>query len=178
MGQKDCNSTLAALRAFVKEYGGNAIGIHVERKLDAPSWSDECVFLLRGSKKVRGVTIHGEVKVRGIVRNGTTSEVERYTYDGREEERYVNAFRPPKGFWYLYTGSDNLRSAVSSLPMTCEPFFEVYLDANTNQYLVKARLHGDALYLHGKGADGDTVKRFLLDTATGAHNSARFGVSA
>jgi hypothetical protein len=88
------------------------------------------------------------------------------------------AYRPERGCWVGH-GIESLLAIVEGLPSAASVTFEVATDAHTNQYMEAAGLHGDVLYLVAKfERRGKPVRqRFLLDTSTTPHNSARFGLA-
>lgn len=171
-------SVLGALFAATKTFG-SATGLHIVRDPSAESWSDAAIGTMTFKKEVKGVETFTEVRdIPCVIRNGHTNEIETYTYDGRTRERYSGVYKPTKGFWYL-AYNETLLAVLEGLPARAEVSFEVYLDAGTNEPLVKARMHSDFLYLVAKWTSGKktVTRRFLIDVSTGEHNTARFGNS-
>lgn len=172
------NATLAALRTAIK--GCSRFYIHAHRDPLAPSYSDAAVFVLSCVRdvKVKGQTRRAEViskiEVRGRIGHGHTSRVVEHVGTYGKFPKCPDAYRTERGFWSLWN-VDVFRSAVLSLPGKCEPFFCVSLDGLTTEGHMRVGFHGDALYLEGRTQDRGAVRTFLLDTNTGAHNTARFG---
>lgn len=186
-GKVTARQLLETIRA-----GGDSLFMHGEAPHDRPSYSDAFVFTLTSTRKDRKTDVETSTKldVPGYVSNGSTSETKEHT---RNEDGQIHtwktqptAFRPVRGFWSLRY-NENLRNVLELLPRDAEVAFHVYLDAGTHEYLIRAvcdmqfgreeGLHADRLYLvvatteRGKRKE----RRFLIDTSTGPHNSARFG---
>lgn len=171
------NPTLATLRTTIKR--ATRFYIHADRDLCAPSYSDAANFVLTC---VRSVRVNGKdheikstVEIPGRITHGHTSKVEWHKgYDGRDFPVYSEPYRAEHGYESL--SDEVFRSAVLSIPARCEPRFLVSLDGGTNEYQIKAGLHTDYVYLEAYDpGKSQTLRRFLIDASTGAHNSARFG---
>lgn len=180
--------TARALLALARK--GSAIGIHGTAVHDRPSYSDAFTFECRVKVKDRksGSETSTTLDVPGYVSNGNTSarEIRKSTLDANGWMAYTDTFRPERGFWYLYS-HDRLCDLLEILPPDCEVALWVYLDAGTNENLIRAEadmgyskeqgMHADRLYLVAKTTTRGKVKtrEFLIDCSTGWHNSARFG---
>lgn len=190
-GKVTAKQLLTALRA-----GDGKAGLHGRAAHERASYSDSFVFLARTSRKDRksGAEQVTEIEVPGWVSNGTTSETEEHTAapdSGLSRRRwftYSNAFRPMKGFWWLFAAEERLRDALECLPGDAQVSFHVALDHGTSELHIGATvttdfatykgLHTDHLYLVAecKGRNGKSKTRtFLIDASTGVHNTARFG---
>lgn len=178
--------TARALLSLARK--GSTLGIHGKAVYDRPSYSDAFTFECRSKERGKDFETTTELKVPGYVSNGNTSAREtRKDLEGRPYMRYTDAFRPLKGFWYLYS-VDRLRDLLELLPADSEVALWVYLDAGTNENLIRAEadmgyekcagMHADRLYLVAKTTIRGKVKtrEFLIDSSTGWHNSARFGL--
>lgn len=168
-----------------------AHGVAVEGRA---SYSDAFVFELSLAVEDRKAASKSctVVKVPGWVSNGSTSERKEHMSetDGHRWTTYAEAYRPTRGFWSLFSTEGALYDLLCLLPGDAEVAFHVYLDAGSNEYLIRAEcpmgrfsesgLHSDHFYLvststvRGKRRE----QRFLIDVSTGAHNSARFGSPA
>lgn len=173
-------TTAKALLDVVK--GCRSAGLHGRAAHDRASYSDSFVFEVSADFETRkkGVLVsksRKEVQVPGWVSNGHTDEQETRTYEGRTYQKYTGVCRPLSGFWWLYATVDRLVDVLELLPNDAEVSFHVYLDAGTTEGLTAAKLHADHLYLNATYTSrGKRVTRqFLIDAATGGHNSARFG---
>lgn len=176
------NATTVALKGMLKKY--DTFYFHGARELDAPEYSDPFIFTMTAAFNNYGPNKREEkstLDIRGDVRGGHTDTIRMVesTLGGKPWPRADEGYRPRRGFWSLYCGEELLRSAMASIPDDAEVSLSVYLDAGTNQYLLMANpvLHGDHLYLHAEWKRGSKQykRKFLIDTTTSAHNSARFG---
>jgi hypothetical protein len=198
--------TAKALLAVIRSACGDSIGIHGDAPTDRASYSDSFVFSVSAKRRdtenyktgVKTVYPRQEISLPGTVHGGTTSDRKRHEreaermgssyLDARVWHTYSEPFRPAKGFWYLCC-TELATDALELLPADAQVSLEVYLDAGTNEYHIMSEgtmserypfsgLHTDYLYLvaeyqvRGKRK----MRRFLIDTHSGPHNSARFGV--
>jgi hypothetical protein len=169
---------------------GDRVYMHGAATPNRPSYSDAFVFdvsaATRGPGKVEQTT---RLRVPGYVSSGNTSERKRNVSqsDGHVWMTYGEAFKPMSGFWSVCS-HERLVDILELLPADAHVAIHVYLDAGTNELLVcsdvtlpngrESGLHSDWLVLvaeytvRGKRRE----RRFIVDTSTGAHNSARFGV--
>lgn len=178
------------LLAVVRE-GTEGLSLHGYATPDRASYSDSFSFEIKGVQKQHAspkehscyTTSTCSVRVPGWVNNGHTSE------RAPGANNFSGVHRPLTGFWYLSGDPrDRMRDILELLPGGAEISFQVYLDAGTNELLIRADvlmtydhhigLHGDHLYMHATyNVRGKPKTRtFLIDTHTSAHNSARFGV--
>ncbi len=176
--KQEKNATTVALKALLKKY--SRFYFHGTRVYDAPSYSDPYTFAVTAaydSYDKRNGAESARLDIPGDVHGGHTDKLEHCTYEGQDRVRSCEAYRPLKGFWSLFAGEELLRSAVASLPDDAEIELEVYLDAGSNEILLLANLHADKLYLNAKWTRGTKkhTRKFLIDTSTGRHNTARFG---
>ena len=167
--------------AVIKEGKGNHVSLHGEMVPEQPSYSDAFTFSL-SAREERNKTEH-RIQVPGWVSGGHTSKRE---LGESGWMRCEESYRPRKGHWFLASGA-YLFSVLSLLPRDAEVAFQVYLDAGTNEYLIRADmemkhgkeqgLHSDKLYLAvQRTVRGKKVNSFfLIDTNSGPHNSSRFG---
>lgn len=90
-------------------------------------------------------------------------------------DRNSNDYWPTSGCWVITHAQYHaeLISAFASVATGAELSFTVALDALSNGYCARARLHGDVLRMTAK--KGKTLRTFTLDASVGAHNTARFG---
>ncbi len=171
--------------------GPDSTYIHGNAAHGRESYSDSYVFTVSAVKKSRDSKQETTTKidVPGWVSNGSTS-ARRESGVGRDRHvSFEGTHRPLAGFWSFYGARDAIVDVLEVLPPTAEVAFHVYLDAGTQEYLVRAEcamnyetysgLHSDHIYLVATYTQrGRTVtRRFLLDTSTTPHNTARFGVS-
>jgi hypothetical protein len=200
-GPVTARQLLALVRKVRK--GEDSLYLHGKAVHGRPSYSDAFIFTISAVERhdafkaidgrtMRDVETTTTLDVPGWVTDGHTSKAEETThtdsYNGREYKvaRYTEAFRPTKGFWSL-TYNETLRDVLELLPGDALVSLHVYLDAGTNEYLVRASapmnfgteqgLHGDRLYLvaaHTVRGKAKT-RRFLLCSTCGPHNTARFG---
>jgi hypothetical protein len=86
-----------------------------------------------------------------------------------------NAYEPKRGCWVITSCQFHreLRAAFDSIRTGAELSFNVDLDAFSNGYCARARLHGDVLRMTAK--KGNSSRVFILDATICAHNTARFG---
>lgn len=86
-----------------------------------------------------------------------------------------NAYTPARGCWVITSSQfhEPLRAAFESIPIGAELMFSVGLDAHSNGYCARARLHADVLRV--TATKGKTLRVFMLDATVCAHNTARFG---
>jgi hypothetical protein len=180
--------TAGQLYKMVKD--GGCVGLSGEATYNSASYSDSFVFNFRVTREAfkKRAETSSEIRVPGWVSNGHTSKREERTStsDGTKYMHYTETYRPTGGFWYLYS-TEKVRDLLQLLPSDAEVSFQVYLDAGTNEYLVRTDcampferyegLHADHLYLHATKMVRGKRKTwsFLVDTTCGAHNSARFG---
>jgi hypothetical protein len=194
--------TARQLLALVRK-GSDSLYMHGEAVHGRPSYSDAFTFTVSAVEKrerfkaidgstVRGAETTTTLDVPGWVSNGNTSKTtERMhtdSYDGRSYRvvRYSEAFSPTKGFWPLYR-NDSLLNVLELLPGDALVSFHVYLDAGTNEYLVRASapmnfstesgLHCDKLFLVAEHMVRGKAKTrsFCIGSSCGPHNTARFG---
>lgn len=173
------NSVTVAIKNALKKFDN--FYFHVHRNPDVPSYSDEAVFVLTGTHYNSWIKPNKEkvsIEISGSIRSGHTDLIEDYEYQGKTFKKFTGVYRPEKGFWSLVGSHSYLKSAMESIPDDAELHFRVGLDAVTNDYLMKNRLHGDNLTLTATWKRGTRGYRreFLLDIYTGEHNSARFGM--
>lgn len=111
---------------------------------------------------------------RGHLDETITSETSR---DVWYSDRHSNDYWPASGCWVVPYPQHHpeLMSAFASAPIGAELSFTIGLDALSNGYCARARLHGDVLRMSVK--KGKTLRTFTLDASVCAHNSARFGYS-
>lgn len=173
---KKKNKQTVELKALAKR--NPRFYVHAHRNPCEPSYSDASTFVLSGS--LGGIASHNgpivQMEFPGIIGNGHNDETERYQgHDGVQRVRYSGVFRPAKGFWSLW--SDTFRDLILTLPDDAEISFRVSLDGGTCDLLIPHLLHVDRLYLLAKWTRGSRTveRRYLLDSQTGHHNSARFG---
>lgn len=90
-------------------------------------------------------------------------------------DRHENDYWPTSGCWVISYAQyhHELMSAFASVPIGSELSFTVALDAHSNGYCARARLHADVLRMTAK--KGKTLRTFMLDATVCAHNTARFG---
>lgn len=86
-----------------------------------------------------------------------------------------NDYEPASGCWVITSCQFHaeLMTAFASIPTGAELSFTVALDALSNGYCARARLHGDVLRMTER--KGKILRTFILDASVCAHNSARFG---
>jgi hypothetical protein len=149
---------------------------------------------MRATKKGKDRTeTTSTIDLPGWVSNGQTSTRKEHQRDGESKSTwgdkwvtYDEAFRPLRGSWFL-SYNETLKNVLQLLPRNAEVSLHVYLDAGTNEYLIRSScpmnfgteegLHSDQLYLlaeWAKRGKKQTMK-FLISVSTGPHNSARFG---
>jgi hypothetical protein len=169
----------------VAKYGYDALSLHGKPTLDRESYSDSFIFEIRARKDRADKEARTLEGIAGYVSNGHTSRrTGEQSLTGLTFMRYDEGFRPTSGFWYL-TGCprERLVNILSLLPKDATVGFDVNLDAGTSSLLVEADshteqgLHCDHLYLKVSYVKNSKEKcvEFLIDVATSAHNSARFG---
>ena len=177
------NPQTKAIKALAKKSQKNLnsrLNLYVERNWSAPSYQrDQAFFELTLSTEARDskASVRESVaQIAGHIRNGSTSKTETYKYDGKDLVKYADAYEPTSGYWSLYA-VDTFANVVELLPNDAEIKLSVGLDSGTNDLSVKAGIHVDYLYLHAtwKRNGKDVVRRYLIDSATGHHNTARFG---
>jgi hypothetical protein len=183
LAEKETGIVLAKdMLSLVK--GKSHIYMHGEAVLDRPSWSDAFIFRLTIENNSNN-TVESRLRVPGYVSNGNTSAKEETGEFGNKYMRYTETYRPMKGFWSL--SYSRLSDILEVLPREARVSFYVYLDAGTNEYLIRATgcmnydnysgLHGDTLYLLATYKKYNKTKtlEFIVDKSVCAHNSARFG---
>lgn len=177
-------SNVKSLREAIRKIGTRSMVLFVDPDPTAESYSNRALgnIVLRSESDRRDavkVAKRADISCVVSVRNGHDDAVKSHTYEGMTEERYCDAYAPRKGSWYL--GSDeHISAALDGLPSSATVSFEVYLDAGTNQYVTAARLHCDHLYMVAKWetpGGKPVTRRFMIDTSTVPHTSARFGRS-
>ncbi len=172
-------TTVTARQLLQAMAGMSHVYMHGDPVYNRPAWSDDWTFRLTAAPYDDKGTKRQVESIPARVSNGNTSEIETYVYEGRTCERYSTAFRPARGFWSLLGAAERLHDALAELPAEAAISFYVGLDHGTNQNLVSARMHCDALFVEARFTRrGKEVKRrYLLDYSTGPHNTARFGAS-
>jgi hypothetical protein len=171
----------------------DSLYMHGRAVHDRASYSNAFIFDMSATEKSGRVETAHKLDLPGEVSNGNTSaRTLRKSSDGvfGDYMNYTETFRPERGFWSLgLCGRDRLIDVLELLPRDAEVSFRVELDANTNEYHVRATcamnretvegLHGDRLVLHVESTvrGKRKVRSYIIDTSTGAHNTARFGVS-
>lgn len=188
-GQVTAKQLRAVVRAFRGERsigGRSGLFMHGRAVFDRPSYSDAFVFAVRRVKREERTETEAMIEVPGWVSTGHTSKREEVSFETSRYMKYSESYRPRTGFWSL-DYCETLDAVLDLLPSDATVAFHVYLDAGSNGYLIAADakmqfgteqgLHTDMLYLVARfERRGKPVElRFLLDTNTGAHNSARFG---
>jgi hypothetical protein len=187
--QKITGKTTVATLLPVVRAGTSALTLHGRAAPERESYSDAFIFTMRGRRTVgksKTETVM-EAEVPGYVSNGHTSERGEHQYEGRKIVNYCGVYRPQSGYWFLSYSQAALLDVLELLPREAELSFHVYLDAGTNELLVRADcamnheqfagLHCDHLYLEAtnKVRGREKTRRYLMDTTVGAHNTARFG---
>ncbi len=177
--KKQANPTTVALKKIVRSYGRIGLrGYRDEHNKQHPLFgSGSCAtFDVEGSHDY-GSPERAVLPVFGVIGNGHTDSTEERTSDTSKWSDYNDVYRPDRGYWSLYGSQDLLRDLLDLIPNHAEVMFVVKLDNLTTQGHVSKLFHGDALYLWATWGEGKNRKRreFLLDTCTGAHNTARFG---
>lgn len=165
---------------------GGRLFMHGLATYGRPSYSDSYIFEVtsKREKTSRSCEESRMLAVPGYVSNGNTSKREE---NGSKYMRYVEAYRPLEGFWSFSCGRENLLAILDLLPRDAEVAFFVYLDAGTNELLVRADvklpwgdeqgLHADKVCLIASWTSrgNRVVREFMIDSSCGAHNSGRFG---
>jgi hypothetical protein len=169
----------------VAKYGYDALSLHGEPTLDRASYSNSFIFEIRARKDRADKEARTLEGIAGYVSNGhTSSRTGQQSLSGRAYMRYDECFRPTRGFWYLSgCPRERLVNILSLLPKDATVEFNVNLDAGTSSLLVESDthaeqgLHCDHLCLEASYVKNSKEKcvEFLIDVATSAHNSARFG---
>jgi hypothetical protein len=164
--------------------------LHGVAAYDRASYSDSFIFTLtsRREKTTKHAASDTTIDVPGYVSNGHTSETKEHisAYDHSAWMSYSEVYRPLRGFWSL-NYCEQLVNVLQILPPAAEVGLFVYLDAGTNELLVRAKcemnhysergLHCDKLYLVASWMkQGKRIERqYLIDSQVSAHNTARFG---
>jgi len=182
--------TAKALLACVK-LGSDSLSLHAVAAVGRASYSDAFVFEItaRRTERKKNAETTSRLDVPGYVSNGHDSTREERVFEGRKVVSYAGVHRPTKGHWFLsYAPRERLLDVLELLPSEAEVSFFVYLDAGTNENLIRADvhtnygteqgLHSDHLYLEATWVSRGkrVVRRYLVDVSTGSHNTARFGV--
>lgn len=144
---------------------------------------DSGLATIRLIKRIRSDDPFDEGRSRTIRFPGFASRIGRGRRDGvYEVDDYVaysseesNEYTPMTGCWIVTTcrHDADVMTAFAATPNGAELTFVVALDALSNAYCARARLHGDVLRMTAK--KGKTLRTFTLDASVCAHNSARFG---
>lgn len=169
-------TSVDTLKDYFKKY--SRFYFHGKRVPDAPSWSDPFTFTLTVTHSDHQNKEHDHLELPGMVHGGHNDALEWHKgFDGREFPHASEGYRPTTGFWSLFSGEEYFRNVVEMLPSDAELSIEVYLDAGTNEILMREHLHHDRLILnaHWKRGKKEFNRTFLIDSYCGRHNSARFG---
>lgn len=168
---------LAATRGLDRNaYSPRRFFAHFRKDHSAPSYDRGAAIATITIVDGDDHAVSTKVEVSAHIKSGYTDATEMREYDGRTEERYSEEYAPTQGF--VSFSHDAFVSAVQSVPKHARITLGVYLDAG-NLTLIPARLHCDNVYLIARWTEGkhEITRRFLIDTSTGPHNSARFGNS-
>lgn len=158
----------AALRhadSFCLDFDGDAVTIRLSKRIES---SDP--FENGRSRILRFPGFPGRI---------TRGHLDRlYESDDRQvwyADDHSNDYEPKSGCWVITSCQYHaeLMTAFASIPTGAELSFTAALDALSNGYCARARLHGDVLRLTAR--KGKTLRTFILDASVCAHNSARFG---
>jgi len=165
--------------------------LRAEKVAEQPSYTRAFVFYLSVTWRKGGDynnEIREEIKLPGYVSFGNTSETAVAHSEHGPYTVYTEVYSPSHGFWSLYATDRALSDLLEVLPASAEVGFSVGLDHGTTEGMKQSEvhhhrgpsekgLHGDHLYLLAKWKRGTKTfeKKFLLDTVTVPHNSARFG---
>lgn len=164
----------------------SGLSLHGTADPSRGSWSNAFIFEVVSTARDRKAKTETRVSlsVPGSVHHGYTDAKKVRTPSGFEShysqkpyETYSETYKPLTGFWYLSGHNAELIDVLELLPSGAEVSFSVCLDAGTTQNHTDANMHGDFLYLNADYMVRGKLKtrRFLIDTSTGRHNSARFG---
>jgi len=165
------------IKRFMRQ--AKACVLRFRRDPDAPSWNSERCFVSVELIKGDGAReTRLEFEVAGRINNGhldRTRQIGDVNTYAVYKESDDNVYAPDSGVWLLHPNFDTCGSVLRSIATGANVIFTVNLDGGSNGYLAEHGLHQDVLCVTIQ--KGDKQARYLLDSQTSPHNTARFGVN-